>query len=220
MLIGCLVGGLILGIGGSVTTQAFVFTSLLTIPAFSNIPLYALAIGAAFITSMILVIIFDYRTPEQKAAAKLTGDADAPAEAEPRVIVVGDMSETNQARQWVAALGGESNILAVEPVAETRSPGRGQRHRRRGGPATCGPGRRGPGRAGGVASGRRAGGRPVRGGDAPTSGGGQRLTNRLFHEGPGHAGSAGILVVVARVVRVPHGPGMTPVQLLLLVVLT
>lgn len=119
MLIGCLVGGLILGIGGSVTTQAFVFTSLLTIPAFSNIPLYALAIGAAFFTSMILVIIFDYRTPEQKAAAKLTGDADAPVEAEPRVIVVGDL-ETNQARQWVAALGGESNILAVEPVAETR----------------------------------------------------------------------------------------------------
>ena len=56
---------------------------------------------------------------KQKAAAKLTGDADASVEAEPRVIVVGDV-ETNQARQWVAALGGESNILAVEPVAETR----------------------------------------------------------------------------------------------------
>ncbi|AQP51412.1 PTS transporter subunit EIIC [Tessaracoccus flavescens] len=123
MLVGCLVGGLILGIGGWLTTpvhtQAFVFTSLLTIPAFTNMPLYALAIGAAFFTSMILVIIFDYRTPEQKAAAKLTGDADVPVEAEPRVIVVGDV-ETNQARQWVAALGGESNILAVEPVAETR----------------------------------------------------------------------------------------------------
>ncbi len=37
MLVGCAVGGLILGIGGSVTTHAFVFTSLLTIPAFSNI---------------------------------------------------------------------------------------------------------------------------------------------------------------------------------------
>ena len=123
MLIGCLVGGLILGIGGSlttpVTTQAFVFTSLLTIPAFNNMPLYAIAVVAAFITSMTLVVLLDYRTPEQKAAARARGDADAPAPVEPRVIVVGDV-ETNQARQWVAALGGETNIASVEPIAETR----------------------------------------------------------------------------------------------------
>ncbi len=121
MLVGCAVGGLILGIGGSVTTPAFVFTSLLTIPAFSNIGLYGLAVGAAFATSMLLVIIFDYRTPEQKAAAKrASGDDEAPAPApEPKVIVVGDV-ETTQARQWVKALGGEDNVKAVEPVAETR----------------------------------------------------------------------------------------------------
>ena len=123
MLIGGLVGGLILGIGGSlttpVTTQAFVFTSLLTIPAFNNMPLYAIAVVAAFITSMTLVVLLDYRTPEQKAAARARGDADAPAPVEPRVIVVGDV-ETNQAKQWVAALGGETNIASVEPIAETR----------------------------------------------------------------------------------------------------
>ncbi len=119
MLLGCLVGGLILGFGGSVTTQAFVFTSLLTIPAFSNIPLYALAIGAAFLTSMLMVIIFDYRTPEQKAAARRQGLEDEVEAAEPRVIVVGDV-ESNQAKQWVAALGGEDNIVGVEPIAETR----------------------------------------------------------------------------------------------------
>ncbi len=123
MLIGCLVGGLILGIGGSlttpVTTQAFVFTSLLTIPAFNNMPLYAIAVVAAFITSMTLVVLLDYRTPEQKAAARARGDADAPAPVEPRVIVVGDV-ETNQAKQWVAALGGVTNIASVEPIAETR----------------------------------------------------------------------------------------------------
>ena len=118
LLIGCLVGGLILGFGGSVTTNAFVFTSLLTIPAFSNIALYGLAIGAAFLTSMALVIVFDYRTPEQKAAARRGGD-DAEPTPEPRVIVVGDV-ETNQAKQWVAALGGEDNIEAVELIAETR----------------------------------------------------------------------------------------------------
>jgi PTS system beta-glucosides-specific IIC component len=69
MLVGCLVGGVIIGIGGGVTTNAFVFTSLLTIPAFNNIPLYALAVGASFITAMVLVILRGYQTPEQKAAS-------------------------------------------------------------------------------------------------------------------------------------------------------
>jgi PTS system beta-glucosides-specific IIC component len=120
MLVGCFVGGLILGIGGSVKTSAFVFTSLLTIPAFDNILLYGIAVLAAFFTAMILVIIFDYRTPEQKAAAKRAGAGleDAPV-VETKVIVVGDV-ETNQAKQWVAALGGEGNISAVQPIAETR----------------------------------------------------------------------------------------------------
>ena len=67
MLVGCLVGGVILGLGGGVKTSAFVFTSLLTIPAFDNIPLYAGAITASFFTAMILVILSGYKTPEQKA---------------------------------------------------------------------------------------------------------------------------------------------------------
>lgn len=70
MLVGCLVGGVIIGIGGGVTTKAFVFTSLLTIPAFSNMGLYATAVLAAFFTAMILVIISGYRTPEEAAAAQ------------------------------------------------------------------------------------------------------------------------------------------------------
>ena len=67
MLVGCLVGGLIIGLGGGVKTSAFVFTSLLTIPAFDNMALYAFAITAAFITSMVLVIFSGYRSPEQAA---------------------------------------------------------------------------------------------------------------------------------------------------------
>jgi PTS system beta-glucosides-specific IIC component len=67
MLAGCLVGGVIIGLGGGVTTKAFVFTSLLTIPAFDNMGLYTGAILAAFLTSMILVILSGYRTPEQAA---------------------------------------------------------------------------------------------------------------------------------------------------------
>jgi PTS system beta-glucosides-specific IIC component len=69
MLVGCLVGGLIIGIGGGVKTNAFVFTSLLTIPAFKSMGLYAVAVLAAFFTAMILVILSGYRTPEQAAAA-------------------------------------------------------------------------------------------------------------------------------------------------------
>ncbi|WP_267060066.1 glucose PTS transporter subunit IIA [Microbacterium sp. cx-59] len=69
MLVGCLVGGVIIGIGGGVTTKAFVFTSLLTIPAFDNMPLYATAVGAAFLTAMLLVIFFGYRDKEPKAEA-------------------------------------------------------------------------------------------------------------------------------------------------------
>ena len=116
LLVGCLVGGVIIGLGGGLQTQAFVFTSLLTIPAFNNIPLYLAGIGAAFFISMLLVIFLDYRTPEQKAAGKADLPADEPA---PVVIVVGD-EEANQAKQWVTAMGGNDNIEQVSRVAETR----------------------------------------------------------------------------------------------------
>ena len=86
MLVGCLVGGVIIGLGGGVKTSAFVFTSLLTIPAFDNIPLYAGAVAASFFTAMILVILSGYKTPEQKAefaaaldAETVTSDEAAPA---------------------------------------------------------------------------------------------------------------------------------------------
>ncbi len=116
LLAGCLVGGLIIGFGGGLRTSAFVFSSLLTIPAFSNIPLYVIAITAAFCTSMALVILLDYRTPEQKAAAR--ADLE-PAGPEPVVIIVTD-EEANQAKQWLDALGGRDNVESVDLVAETR----------------------------------------------------------------------------------------------------
>ncbi len=69
MLIGCLAGGLITGIGGGVKTGAFAFTSLLTIPVFKPMFLYIISIAAAFLIAMALVVISDYRTAEQKAEA-------------------------------------------------------------------------------------------------------------------------------------------------------
>jgi len=126
MLIGCFVGGVTIGLLSTfftegdvrgVTTGAFAFTSLLTIPVFSPMWIYAISVVVSFTVALFAVLISDYRTPEEKAAARRAAE---PAEAaEPRVIVVGDV-ETNQAKQWVTALGGEDNVRSVEAIAETR----------------------------------------------------------------------------------------------------
>lgn len=84
MLTGCVVGGLVIGIGGGAITHTFVFTSLLTIPVFSPMSVYGLGIAAAFSTAFLMVVFFDYRTKEQKAevrAKKSLLEDDAPAAA-------------------------------------------------------------------------------------------------------------------------------------------
>ena len=86
MLTGCVVGGLVIGIGGGATTNTFVFTSLLTIPVFTPMAIYGLGVAAAFVTAFLMVVLFDYRTKEQKAEARakkslLADDAPAPAPA-------------------------------------------------------------------------------------------------------------------------------------------
>ena len=84
MLTGCVVGGLVIGIGGGATTNTFVFTSLLTIPVFTPMAVYGLGIAAAFFTAFLMVVFFDYRTKEQKAQARAKKsllEDDAPAAA-------------------------------------------------------------------------------------------------------------------------------------------
>ena len=83
MLVGCLVGGVIIGAGGGLHTPAFVFTSLLTIPAFDKIGLYSVAIAASFFTAMALVIVRNYRDNDEKAAAKARRRQASAHEAEP-----------------------------------------------------------------------------------------------------------------------------------------
>ena len=75
MLTGCVVGGLVIGIGGGATTSTFVFTSLLTIPVFTPMGVYGLGVAAAFITAFLMVVLFDYRTKEQKAQARAKKEA-------------------------------------------------------------------------------------------------------------------------------------------------
>ena len=82
MLTGCVVGGLVIGIGGGATTNTFVFTSLLTIPVFTPMSVYGLGVAAAFFTAFLMVVFVDYRTKEQKAevrAKKSLLEDDAPA---------------------------------------------------------------------------------------------------------------------------------------------
>ncbi|MFD8734002.1 glucose PTS transporter subunit IIA [Streptomyces sp. NPDC059618] len=90
MLVGCLVGGVIIGILGGVNTKAFAFTSLLTIPVFNPMIKYIIAISAAFFTSMALVYFSDYRTKDERAAVNAERDAaeaaargEIPAQAAP-----------------------------------------------------------------------------------------------------------------------------------------
>ncbi|WP_130177999.1 glucose PTS transporter subunit IIA [Cryobacterium sp. SO1] len=115
MLVGCLVGGVIIGLGGGVTTNAFVFTSLLTIPAFNNIPLYALAVAASFFTAMILVILSGYLSPEQKAeaAAQLAADTAMEEAKHAPVAPVATPVAVASSTATAPAAGGTATMVAT-----------------------------------------------------------------------------------------------------------
>ena len=94
MLVGCAVGGITIAVLGwifpsssgiqGVTANAFAFTSLLTIPVFDQMWVFAISIAAAFTTSAVLVVTFDYRSAEerQKVRARIAAEAMGAAEAE------------------------------------------------------------------------------------------------------------------------------------------
>ena len=91
MLVGCGVGGVVIAVMGwlfpatvasgetvhGVTTTAFAFTSLLTVPVFNQMWVYGVSIAVSFFTAMIMIIMLDYRTPEQKAEAKARAAAQS-----------------------------------------------------------------------------------------------------------------------------------------------
>lgn len=77
LLAGCAAGGVTSAVFGwlfpsvlpsgqmvrGVTTTAFAFSSLLTIPVFDRMWVYALSIAVAFVMAMVLTVLFGYRTP-------------------------------------------------------------------------------------------------------------------------------------------------------------
>ena len=115
MLVGCLVGGVIIGAGGGLHTPAFVFTSLLTIPAFDKIGLYSVAIAASFFTAMALVIVRDYRDNDEKAAAKARRRQASAHDAEPTAAAPAAATESITE---TATVEGAEAPTAAEVAAE------------------------------------------------------------------------------------------------------
>lgn len=122
MLIGCAVGGVLTGLlgwaSGGVKTDVFAFTSLLTIPVFSPMWVYGISIAAAFATAMILVIISDYRTPEQKAeeeADRAQAEADLAMEKARKAEALAAPSAAPVA--VAAAGGGVATLVRTDVVA-------------------------------------------------------------------------------------------------------
>ncbi len=90
MLVGCFAGGLTIALLGApfggVKTGAFAFTSLLTIPVFNPMGVYAIAIAVAFVVAMALVIFSGYKdkdAPAEVSPQAVEADATAPAAAAP-----------------------------------------------------------------------------------------------------------------------------------------
>ncbi|CAM5539496.1 PTS system beta-glucoside-specific EIIBCA component [Streptomyces avidinii] len=136
MLVGCLVGGVIVGVLGGVDTKAFAFTSLLTIPVFSPMGTYGIAITASFFVSMALVYFSDFRTPQERAEANAERDA-AEAAARGEAAVTADERElvtvgaaapaaataAATVAPATAAATGSAAITAPATTAPTAEPG-------------------------------------------------------------------------------------------------
>ena len=85
LLAGCAAGGVTSAVFGwlfpsvlpsgqmvrGVTTTAFAFSSLLTIPVFDRMWVYALSIAVAFVMAMVLTVLLGYRTPSRATKTQM-----------------------------------------------------------------------------------------------------------------------------------------------------
>lgn len=105
LLAGCAAGGVTSAVLGwlfpsvlpsgqmvrGVTTTAFAFSSLLTIPVFDRMWVYALSIAVAFVMAMVLTVLFGYRTPSRATEAQMVS-ADENARSQDAVRGIGTTS--------------------------------------------------------------------------------------------------------------------------------
>ncbi|WP_293954156.1 glucose PTS transporter subunit IIA [uncultured Corynebacterium sp.] len=120
LLPGCFAGGVVMGIF-DIKAYAFVFTSLLTIPAMDPWLGYTIGIAVAFFTSMLLVIFFDYRSDEERKEAKAQMDAAKAAEAEgnnPAAAGVTAGPAAAAAATNAPATSGASTVTATRTILE------------------------------------------------------------------------------------------------------
>ncbi|MBA1835607.1 glucose PTS transporter subunit IIA [Corynebacterium wankanglinii] len=120
MLVGCFAGGLTIAILGNpyggVKTDAFVFTSIPTMFVFDPMWVYMVAIAVAFFTAFFIILITDYRTPEEKAEALARAAAARNEENEEAEEVAPAQVAAEQASQSnvVAPVAGE--VVAMEAL--------------------------------------------------------------------------------------------------------
>lgn len=120
MLVGCFAGGLTIAILGTpfggVKTNAFVFTSIPTMFVFDPMWVYMVAIAVAFFTAFFIILITDYRTPEEKAealaraAAARNDETEEAEEVAPAQVAAEQASQSNV----VAPIAGE--VVAMEAL--------------------------------------------------------------------------------------------------------
>lgn len=156
MLVGCGLGGVVIAILGwlfpsvtaagqtvhGVTITTFAFTSLLTIPVFNQMWVYAVSIAVSFLTTFLLIITFDYRTPEQKAEVLARAAADqkaavssveaegaAPAVATATATAVATKTEAPAAATTVVNAPVAGHVISLDetgdPVFASRALGEG-----------------------------------------------------------------------------------------------
>lgn len=128
LLAGCGAGGITIAVLGflfpataapGVTTTTFAFTSLLTIPVFDQMWVYTISIAVAFAVSAILVIMFDYRTPQQKAQLRALNAAERLGIV--NIDTIFAISEEDQQKMVTKASGDEPSFddEVFAPVAGT-----------------------------------------------------------------------------------------------------
>ncbi|MCI6206284.1 MAG: glucose PTS transporter subunit IIA [Corynebacterium glucuronolyticum] len=120
MLLGCFAGGLTIALlslaTNGVTTNAFVFTSLLTIPVFKPMGVYAIAVAVAFFTAFAAIYFTDYRTPEERAEILARVAAERDGETAAAVPAVA----TDEAPATESAFPSEKNdVMVITPVSGT-----------------------------------------------------------------------------------------------------
>mgnify|MGYP002722953211 CR=1 FL=1 len=120
MLVGCFAGGLTIAILGTpfggVKTNAFVFTSIPTVFVFDPMWVYLVAIAVAFFTAFFVILITDYRTPEEKAEA-LARAAAARDGVETEAADAVDPAPATAAAPAAAAESAEPAVVTKEVLA-------------------------------------------------------------------------------------------------------